>query len=271
MTKQEYVRRLASHRCLFSNPLQILDAPLPPPMNARFLSCGDSALVVEFGTQIDRGLNDRVLRLDTAVRAATIPGIVETVPTFRSLLVHYDPLLTDSAALRTAIERLLDRQHDTPSAGKLWRIPACYTPPHGCDLEEVARRTGLAAAEVVRLHSERRYHVYMIGFSPGYPYMGDLPAQLALPRRTDPRVRVPGGSIAIAGGMTAIYPVESPGGWHLIGATPLRLFDLAWSQPALLAAGDEVLFEPIDRAEFEEIRAAVAEGRYRVRCEPVLP
>jgi KipI family sensor histidine kinase inhibitor len=240
-------------------------------MNVRFLCCGDSALVVEFGTSIDRTLNDRVLRLNAAVRAARIAGLVETVPTFRSLLVHYDPLLTDSSAVRAAIERLLHYEHDAPRHARLWRIPACYTAPHAPDLEEIAQRTGLAAAEVVRLHSERRYHVYMVGFSPGYPYMGDVAEQLALPRRTDPRVRVPRGSIAIAAGMTAIYPVESPGGWHLIGATPLRLFDPAWPQPALLAAGDEVLFEPIDNAAFEEIRTAVAENGYRVRCESVAP
>ncbi|MGH8664802.1 MAG: 5-oxoprolinase subunit PxpB [Burkholderiales bacterium] len=240
-------------------------------MNVRFLCCGDSALVVEFGTSIDRTLNDRVLRLNSAVRAARIAGTVETVPTFRSLLVHYDPVLTDSSTVRAAIERLLHYERDLPRTAKLWRIPACYTAPHAPDLEEIAQRTGLAAADVVRLHSERRYHVYMVGFSPGYPYMGDVAEQLALPRRTDPRVRVPRGSIAIAAGMTAIYPVESPGGWHLIGATPLRFFDLAWPQPALLAAGDEVLFEPIDNATFEEIRAAVAENRYRVRCESVAP
>jgi KipI family sensor histidine kinase inhibitor len=240
-------------------------------MSARFLCCADSALTVEFGSLMDRALNDRVLRLNAAVRDARIAGVVETVPTFRSLTVHYDPLRTDSAVVSAAIERLLDRAPDALRNAKLWHIPACYAPPHCPDLEEVAQRTGLAAAEVVRLHSERRYHVYMVGFSPGYPYMGDLAAALVLPRRTDPRVRVPCGSIAIAAGMTAIYPVESPGGWHLIGATPLRLFDPARPQPALLAAGDEVRFEPIDLGTFEEIAAAVAGDRYRARWETVTP
>lgn len=240
-------------------------------MNVRFLCCGDSALVVEFGAHIDQGLNDRVLRFNNAVRAARIPGIVETVPTFRSVMIHYDPLHTESAAVQAALERLLDSEGSVPRSARLWRIPVCYTPAHAPDLEEVARRTGLAPAQVVRLHSERRYRVYMVGFSPGYPYMGDLAQRLTLPRRTDPRLRVPRGSIAIAAGMTAIYPVESPGGWHLIGATPLRLFDLARSPPALLAAGDEVLFEPIEAGTFEEIRAAVAAGDYRVSCETVTP
>ena len=238
-------------------------------MSVRFLCCADSALLVEFGQRMDRTLNDRVLRLDAAVRNAHITGVVETVPTFRSLTVHYDALRTDSTAVKAAIERLLDHEQVVPRSAKLWHIPACYTASLGPDLDEVARRTGLSAAEVVRLHSERRYHVYMVGFSPGYPYMGDLAEPLVLPRRTDPRVRVPRGSIAIAAGMTAIYPVESPGGWHLIGATPLRLFDIAWPQPALLAAGDAVRFEPIDSAAFEKILAAVAENRYQVRCEPI--
>ena len=233
----------------------------------RFLCCGDSALAVEFGARIDRALNDRVLRLNAAVRAAHITGILETVPTFRSLTVHYDPLLTDGTAVRAAIEKVLGQEHHALRTAKRWRIPACYTAPHGPDLEEVAQRTGLAAAEVVRLHSARRYHVYMVGFSPGYPYMGDLPAQLALPRRTDPRVRVPRGSIAIAAGMTAIYPVESPGGWHLIGATPVRLFDPRWPRPALLAPGDVVTFEPIRAHEFETIRAAIAADGYELASE----
>jgi KipI family sensor histidine kinase inhibitor len=240
-------------------------------MSVRFLPSGDTALVVEFGARIDRGLSARVLRLNAAVRAARIPGVVETVPTFRSLMVHYDPLLTDGATVTAAIRPLLDRISGEARQTKLWRIPACYTERHGPDLEEVARRTGLESAEVVRLHSSVRYLVYMVGFSPGFPYLGDLPHPLALPRRTDPRVRVPAGSIAIAAGMTAVYPVESPGGWHLIGATPVRLFDLTWPRPALLAAGDEVTFEPIDSAQFDKIQAAVAAGRYRVPCETATP
>jgi KipI family sensor histidine kinase inhibitor len=243
--------------------------PLPHTMTVRFLACGDTALVVEFGARIDRALNEHVLRLNAAVRAARIPGVLETVPTFRSLMVHYDPLGTESAAVAAAIERLLEHDPGTQRTVKRWRVPACYTAPHSPDLAEVARRTRLSEAEVVRRHSAARYQVYMVGFSPGFPYMGDLPQELTLPRRTDPRVRVPRGAIAIAAGMTAIYPVESPGGWHLIGATPLRLFDLAWPQPALFAAGDEVQFEPIEPEAFEDIQAAVSANRYRVPCETI--
>ncbi|HET9664034.1 MAG TPA: 5-oxoprolinase subunit PxpB [Burkholderiales bacterium] len=240
-------------------------------MTVRFLPSGDTAIVVEFGDRIDRELNQRVLRLNTAVRAARIPGVVETLPTFRSLMVHYDPLLTQCATLITIIERLLDAGTDDARPAKVWRIPACYEGRHAPDLDEVARRSTLSPAEVVRLHSITQYQVYMIGFSPGFPYMGDVPEPLALPRRTDPRVRVPAGSIAIAAGMTSIYPLESPGGWHLIGATPARLFDLSWTQPALLAPGDSVCFEPIGSREFDAIQAAVASGSYRVACDTIAP
>ncbi len=238
-------------------------------MNVRFLAAGDTAVVVEFGDRIDRHLSERVLRLSSRMRAANLPGVVETVPTFRSLLVHYDPLATDSASLTAAIEKLLDSSRGEPQPVKLWRIPACYEASHAPDLAEVAQRTGLGTAEVVRLHSSTRYHVYMIGFVPGYPYMGDLPVQLVLPRRADPRVRVPAGSIAIATTMTAIYPLESPGGWHLIGATPVRLFDARRPKPALFSPGDAVQFEPVAPAEFDVIRAAVEADAYTVPSETV--
>src|SRR3954469_15522703 len=181
-------------------------------MSPRFLPAGDTAIVVEFGDGIDRAVNDRVLRLSANVRAANLPGVVETVPTFRSLMVHYNTLINESASLIAAIEKLLDGRADETARRKLWRIPACYADSHAPDLADVAQRTGLSTEEVVRLHRDTRFHVYMIGFVQGYPYMGDLPRALVLPRRPDPRVRVPAGSIAIAAGMTAIYPIESPGG-----------------------------------------------------------
>jgi inhibitor of KinA len=238
-------------------------------VSVRFLPAGDTAVIVEFGDRIDRVVSDRVLRLSALVRAANLPGVVETVPTFRSLMVHYDPLATTSANLNAALEELLDSSRGEAKPVKLWRIPACYAASHAPDLAEVAQRTGLSAAEVVRLHSGTRFHVYMIGFVPGFPYMGDLPELLALPRRIDPRIRVPAGSVAIATNMTAIYPLESPGGWHLIGTTPIRLFDLRRPRPALLSPGDAVRFEPVAVAEFDAIRAAVAADAYQVPSETI--
>ncbi|MGH8622552.1 MAG: 5-oxoprolinase subunit PxpB [Burkholderiales bacterium] len=235
----------------------------------RFRSSGDTAIVVEFGDRINHDLNAQVLRLSALVRAESVPGVVETLPTFRSLLVHYDPLVTDSASVAAAIERLLHRSHGAAERSRMWRIPACYEGSHALDLADVATRTGLSADEIVRLHSSARFHVYMVGFSPGFPYMGDLPVSLVLPRRVDPRVRVPAGSIAIATSLTAIYPVESPGGWHLIGATPVRLFDARWPRPALLSPGDRVSFEPVGARDFDAIRSAVAANSYEVPCEAI--
>ena len=233
----------------------------------RFLPAGDSAVIVELGDRIDRLVSERVLRLSALVREAKLPGVTETVPTFRSLLVHYNPAATAGSRLIGALETLLDNSQSEPKAVTLWRIPACYAASHAPDLEDVAQRTGLSAADVVDLHSSTRFHIYMIGFVQGYPYMGDLPAPLVLPRRADPRIRVPAGSIAIATHMTAIYPLESPGGWHLIGSTPIRLFDVRWPRPALLSPGDAVRFEPVTVSEFEAIRAAVAADAYEVPRE----
>lgn len=238
-------------------------------MPVRFLSLGDSALAVEFGDAVDPALSRAVLRLDQVLRAQPLEGVVETVPSFRSLLVHYDPLATSRAQLERVIAELLDRDAGAPSAGRLWRLPICYEASFAPDLREVARLTGLPPAEVVRRHSRVRYHVYMLGFLPGFPYLGDLPSELALPRRADPRLRVPAGAVSIATNLTAIYPYESPGGWHLIGATPIRLFDPAREPPALLAAGDAVLLDPIDADRFAAIREAVANGGFVADSEPL--
>jgi inhibitor of KinA len=237
----------------------------------RFLPAGDTALIVEFGAEVERDLSDRVLSLSDQVRLAELPGVTETVPTFRSLAVHYDPLATSSEALVSATRELLAHPPQRRPPARLWRVPACYDQRCAPDLAEVARSKELTADEIVRAHSRTRYHVYMVGFVPGFPYMGDLPPELVLPRRTDPRVRVPPGSIAIATTLTAVYPIESPGGWHLVGATPVRLFDSAWERPALFSPGDAVLFEPIPFAEHERIGRAVASGDYAVRSESLAP
>ena len=238
-------------------------------MKVRFLSAGDRALVVEFGDRVDRGLSERVLLLDAIIRSNPPVGIVETVPTFRSLAVYYDPLLTSRGELQPAIEPLLDLRDSPRTGARLWHVPVCYEGEFAPDLAEVARLTGLTPDDVVALHSGIRFHIYMLGFLPGFPYMGDLPSQLALPRRADPRLRVPAGSISIATSLTAIYPYESPGGWHLIGATPIRMFDPERSEPALFAPGDAVRFEPIDAAEFAAIRKAVDTRSYEVESAPV--
>jgi len=235
----------------------------------RLLPQGDAALVVELDDRIDRAVSERVTALADALRRAAIPGVVELVPTFRSLLVHYDPLALDFAGIAGRARELLAGIAVAERRLRLVHMPACYDGELAPDLAEVAERTGLTPEAVVGLHGSVDYHVYMLGFLPGFPYMGDLPEPLRLPRLTTPRVRVPPRSIAIANAMTAVYPLESPGGWRLIGAVPVDLFDIGHESPALLAPGDRVRFERVERARFEDLRVAFAEGAARLAVEEV--
>ena len=232
----------------------------------RFLAVGDTALSVEFGEAIDRQVSDRVLALDRRLAAEPAPGMIETVPTFRALMIHYDPCAISFGELVDHVGQHLAGLSPRASAARIWEIPACYEGECAPDLTDVAARTGLGEDEIVALHTGQSFHVYMIGFLPGLPYMGDLPAQISLPRRENPRLRLPPGSVAITGTMTTIYPVQSPGGWHLIGNTPVPLFDLASPTPALLAPGDQVQFSAIDGPAFAELKAEIEAGRYRPVC-----
>lgn len=220
----------------------------------RFLAAGDTALVVEYGTAIEPALIAAVQALDRAVVAARLPGVVETVPSFRSLMVHYDPLATSAAALREQIAAL-DPAAAGPSApARRWSLPCCYERDFAPDLDPVAQATGLAPDAVAAAHAGTEFTVAMLGFLPGCPFLAGLEPCFDLPRRTEPRTRLPGGSVAVARRLSVIYPTESPGGWHLIGNCPLRLFDPARPAPALLAPGDKVRFRPIDAAEHRRIR-----------------
>lgn len=234
---------------------------------SRVLASGDTVLVLEFGDRIDWRISRHVHALDHALRSAPPPGVVETVPTFRSLAVHYDPENISFEALADHLLALAQDAEESPAQTRLWRVPACYDAEFGPDLAEVGERAGLTPEQVIECHGSRSYLVYMMGFLPGFPYMGDVAAPIALPRRETPRKRVPQGSVAIATEMTAVYTLESPGGWHILGRTPVRFFDLGNKPPALLAPGDEVVFEPVSREDYETIRAQESEGRYQLTPE----
>jgi KipI family sensor histidine kinase inhibitor len=223
---------------------------------ARFLASGDTALVVELGDGIDARVSALVLALAQRVAAAAIAGVIEVVPTFRSLMVHYDPLRVTRAELEHAVAPLLTRLEPSPQPGRRFRIPVCYDESVGLDLATVAARTGLTVPELVARHTATEFRVYMTGFLPGFPYLGGLPRELCLPRRDTPRLTVPRGSVAIAMDMTCIYSLESPGGWHVLGRTPVQLFDLDRDPPALLAAGDTVCFAAISLAEYQRLASA---------------
>jgi inhibitor of KinA len=228
----------------------------------RILKAADSALVVEFGSAVDRRTSDRVLALAEKLERAGLPGVTEVVATFRSLSVNYDSLVSTGDELEQIIITLVNEPTRSSHGKRLWDIPVCYDVKFAPDIEDVARSVDLTVAEVAALHASTQYHVYMIGFVPGYPYRGDLPARLQLPRRPDPRTRVPPGSLAIATGMTAVYPYESPGGWHLIGTSPVRFFDANSAKGALLEPGDGVKFRPVRPDEFVRIRTAVDRDDY---------
>jgi KipI family sensor histidine kinase inhibitor len=182
-------------------------------------------------------------------------------------MVHYDPLQASYDEMEAAIAPLLAGAGPVANrqAGRLFTLPVSYGGNHGPDLIEVAERTGLTATDVIRLHASVTYHVYALGFLPGYPYMGDGPAELSLPRRETPRLRVPTGSVCIAFRQTGIYTMESPGGWHLLGRTPVRLFDRRREDAVLLAPGDKVRFEPVSAEDFERLAEDAALGRLHIR------
>ncbi len=233
-------------------------------------TAGERGLVVELGDRIDPEVNARVRWLARAVASRLGDRVSEVVPTYRSLLVLHDPLRVSRARLVRGVRALLA---EIPASvaregtGRLVRVPACYGGELGPDLEAVARDAGLAAEEAVALHAAPTYRVHMLGFTPGFPYLGGLPPRLAAPRLDSPRSRVAAGSVGIAGPQTGIYPVESPGGGRIVARTPILLFDRAAASPFLLAPGDRIRFRPVDRAAYDEIAALVARRAYAPEIE----
>ena len=236
-------------------------------MSVRYLSCGDTAFTVEFGNEISPEINGRVMALHAEIaharNAGTLEGVTETVPTMRSLMVAYDPLATSRADLQPRIDALIARGLPTDMASRRVVIPCCYDDPEFApDLSEVAERTKRTVDQVIAAHLASPFKVYVLGFMPGLAYVAGLDRALYLPRRAQPRVRVPRSSVAIAMDMTTIYPFDSPGGWHLIGRTPLWMFDKRREQPVFLAPGDSLEFQRIDRKAFDRIARQVEAGAF---------
>lgn len=211
---------------------------------------GESAWTMVLGDKVDRAIHHRVTALAARIAAASLPGLVEIVPAYAAVTVFFEG---DAAEMRRQLTVLCHAEHSEGAEGRhpersegagphLHTIPVLYDGP---DLDFVAEQTGLSADEVIRRHTEPEYLVYLLGFAPGFAYLGDLHPVLVLPRRSSPRTRVPAGSVAIAGAQTAVYPLATPGGWHLLGSTPLRMFDPARDPAALLTAGDRVRFESV--------------------------
>ena len=209
----------------------------------KIVPAGDSALLVQFGNEIDLITNQRVQALAALLNISPLVGVIETVPAYGTLLVHYDPLLLSFVQIRNYLREKLTQIHDNlPRKRKQIEVPVSYGGERGIDLETVARHCQLQIEDVIRIHSERTYTVFMMGFTPGFPYMGKLDDAIRTPRLETPRTRVPAGTVAIAGSQTGIYPIDSPGGWQLIGWTPLQLFNPESESPFLFSPGDEVKF-----------------------------
>jgi inhibitor of KinA len=232
----------------------MVDSPTSIAQPFRFLPLGDAALMVEFGNEIDSGLNERVITFAETVAAQRWHGVLDIVPAYCSVAIHVDPLCLD---VDTLMERLQHLPHTTSqrrgSSGTHHTIHVLYGGEWGPDLEDVAAFANMSISEAIRLHASVVYRVYMLGFSPGFPYLGSLPAPLTMSRLATPRMSVPAGSVGIAGSQTGIYPTATPGGWRLIGRTPVALYRPNSSTPFLLSPGDMVRFEPIGPQEFDRL------------------
>ena len=226
---------------------------------ARITRVGEAAWLVAFEPRLSADVNARVLALAAALAARRLPGVRDIVPAAASLAVHVDPASADPAAVAGALEACARMPAAAP-AGREVEIPVCYEAEFGPDLQDVATIAGMPPGEVVARHAAADYRVFMLGFLPGFPYLGIVDERIAAPRLATPRARVPAGSVGIAGRQTGIYPVESPGGWRIVGRTPVALFDERHTPPAALQPGDRVRFVPIDRDAFLRLRPVGESG-----------
>jgi KipI family sensor histidine kinase inhibitor len=236
---------------------------------ARILLAGDCAMTVEFGRQVDPQIHALALgfsrALDEMSDGGHLAGVIEWAPAFGSVTVYYDPEQISQESLAGILLDVARKRATASAAGLRWRIPACFDPDFAPDLEELADAKKITPETLITLMTQPVYRVYMLGFLPGFPYLGGLPATLEMPRLATPRPAVPAGSIAITGRMCAVYPWQSPGGWRLLGRTPVQMFEVSDKRrPALLAAGDEVQWYSIDRAAYGEIEAQVRHGVFEV-------
>ena len=237
--------------------------------DVRFLLTGDTSVTVEFGNEISTEINAKIRAFNIALQQSKIPGIVETVPTYRSLAVHYDPEVILYGPLVKKLKGLmgqLDSIRIPPS--DVLEIPVLYGGEEGPDIEFVAEHNGKTVQEVIDIHTSTEYLIYMLGFTPGFTYLGGMSEEIATPRLTTPRVLIPGGSVGIAGSQTGVYPIDSPGGWQLIGLTPVRMYDPDRAEPILPKAGEYIKFYSITKAEFDEIAAQEAAGTYVCKRHP---
>jgi KipI family sensor histidine kinase inhibitor len=240
-------------------------APTAQPSYPRFLDAGETALVVEFGDTVDPVINARVLALDVALRADPPKGVRELVPTYRSLMIHYEPLEIERSELIGIARRAMAASTVSASQGATWIFPCCYEAPFSEDLDEAAHLLKLSRDELITLHTKTALRVYMYGFTPGQLYLGGLPRQLAISRRPEPRPPHPAGGVLIAGGLCVVAPFVMPTGWYVLGLTPERLYAPERENPFFVQPGDNLRFEPVDAATFRALEARTARGEVVAR------
>jgi len=245
--------------------LQSGAAPAARPTYPRFLDAGETALVIEFGDSVDPTVNAKVLALDAALRSRPPKGAREFVPTYRSLMIHYEPLEIDRAELIRIARQAMATSVVAAAEGASWIFPCCYEPQFSEDLDEAAGLLKLGRDELIALHTTATLRVYMYGFTPGQLYLGGLPRELAISRRPEPRPPHPAGAVLIAGGLCVVAPFVMPTGWYVLGQTPERLYAPERENPFFVQPGDNLRFEPVDAATFHALQQRTARGEVVAR------
>lgn len=229
----------------------------------QIIPAGDNAIKVRFEERIERFINAKVHELGKSIMDACLDGIYEVVPAFRTLTIFYDPLSFSYQDIFEKIEGWINEQEQTSvEVKKIIEIPVCYDESFGPDLSQLSSHAHLTIQEIIKLHTKRPYYIYMLGFLPGFPYLGGLDERLSIPRLSNPRVHVDSGSVGIAGSQTGLYTMDSPGGWRILGRTPLKLFDPNRSNPIPYKAGEWIQFKSISKETYECIRKKVENGTY---------
>lgn len=230
----------------------------------RILTAGDSSLLVEFGKEISPKINQKIAATVQLMRDQYIEGVVDVIPAFCSLLINYDPRVIAYEEIKERIQGLLKIEvKGSENRKRVYEIPVCYGGEYGPDIASIAENAGLSEEEVIKIHSSRDYLIYMLGFLPGFCYLGGLDERIHTPRLANPRIKINAGSVGIGGSQTGIYPLDSPGGWQLMGMTPVKTYDPDREVPILVEAGDYIRFVPIDEEEYKRIKELVERGEYQ--------
>ena len=231
----------------------------------RILTAGDSSLLVEFGKEISPDINRKIAATVQLMKEQHIEGVVDIIQAFCSLLINYDPRVISYEEMKQRMQDLIKVDAKAEAGRKrVFEIPVCYGGEYGPDIANIAKNAGLSEKEVIEIHSSRDYLIYMLGFLPGFTYLGGLDERIHTPRLATPRIKINAGSVGIGGSQTGIYPLDSPGGWQLMGMTPVKTYDPEREIPILVEAGDYIRFVPITEAEYLEIKAQVERGEYQV-------